>query len=775
MKKYKAILCLAGATVIVPAAYAQAVPANSDDAASSAAGVSDIVVTAQKRAQSLSTVPMSVTALTGDQLAARGISDVQDLAKVTPGFNFVQSGSGVPVYSLRGVGFYDTAVGARPTVSVYVDEAPLPFSVMTSGAAFDLERVEVLKGPQGTLFGQNATGGAINYIAAKPKDQLHAGITASFARFNTLDTQAYITGPLAPGLNARLAVRGVRGDEWQQSYTRDDELGRQRFLQGRFLLDWEASDRFKLSLNLNGFIDKSDTQAGQLIAITPLFTPFSGTIPLVTNYPHSPETPRAADWDPNTLYRKNNKFFQAVVRADYELTDNITLVSLNSYAHMKMRQHVDLDGTALPNGELTVGGRLTSFSTEERLTGNFGPATIIFGLNYAYDKTREDSIWGTYYSTQNSLFTPTTNDSAAAPYGYQNFNTYAAFGNIDYDIGRLITLHAGARYTKADLSYEGCGRPANLNSAVSATRLFSMFRGSFGLGPIPFIGVDRCMALDAQLAFTPHIAGTFNEDSLSWRAGIDIKPAERVLLYFNASRGYKAGSVPVISGTSADQYRPVKQETVLALEAGFKASLLDRHMDVTGAVFNYDYSDKQLQGRINTLLGTFLALVNVPKSRVRGFETQVSVYPVNGLTLTAAATYLESKVTSDFVNYTMIGNRQNFKGNEFPYTPKWQLNLDGTYKFPISSDLDANLGANYTYRTKTNAGFGNEPILYMKNYGTLDLRAGFGSNDGNWQVSVFGRNVMNTYYWTNVAKMYDVVRRIAGQPATYGVQFNWKF
>src|SRR3546814_1668209 len=124
-------------------------------------------------------------ALAGEQLAARGMNDVQDLAKVTPGLNLVQSGSGVPVYSLRGVGFYDTAVGARPTVSVYVDEAPLPFSVMTTGAAFDLERVEVLKGPQGTLFGQNATGGAINYIAAKPRDELGAGVTASLDRKST--------------------------------------------------------------------------------------------------------------------------------------------------------------------------------------------------------------------------------------------------------------------------------------------------------------------------------------------------------------------------------------------------------------------------------------------------------------------------------------------------------------------------------------------------------------------------------------------------------------
>ncbi|EQA99433.1 TonB-dependent receptor [Sphingobium sp. HDIP04] len=778
MMKWKAVLCLAGAAVVVPvAAHGQSpsgpageAPASAEPAASPA----DIVVTAQKRAQSLSTVPMSVTALTGEQLAARGINDVQDLAKVTPGLNFVQSGSGVPVYSLRGVGFYDTAVGARPTVSVYVDEAPLPFSVMTTGAAFDLERVEVLKGPQGTLFGQNATGGAINYIAAKPRDELGAGVTASFARFNTLDAQGYVTGPLAPGLNARLAVRGVRGDGWQQSYTRNDSLGRQRMLQGRFLLDWQASDRLRLSLNLNGFIDDGDTQAGQLLTVIPLFAPFAATIPLVTNYPRSPETPRAADWNADTPFRKDNSFYQAVLRGDYELTDDITLVSLNSYSRMRMHQRIDLDGTSLSNGDQTVRGRITSFSTEERLTGNFGPATVILGLNYAYDRTREDAFWSMPYSTQNSYFTPLTNDVAAAPYGYQDFNTYAAFGNVDYDIGRLVTLHAGARYTKADLRYEGCSRPGNQHSADASTRLFNGVLAMVGRPLIPPIPLNGCSALDNNLAYAEHIGGTFNEDSLSWRVGVDVKPAERVLLYANASRGYKAGSVPVLSGTSVDQYVPVKQESVVALEAGFKASLFGRLVDVTGAAFNYDYSDKQLQGRIITLMGPLIALVNVPKSRVRGFEGQVTVYPTNGLSLTAAATYLDSKVTSDFINYTIIGTRKNFIGNDFPYTPKWQVNLDGNYRFPVSSRLDANLGVNYSYRTSTNAGFGNEPLLYMKDYGVLDLRAGFGSSDGRWQVSAFGRNVTNSYYWTNVAKLFDVVRRLAGQPATYGIQMNWR-
>src|SRR3546814_806769 len=181
-------------------------------------------------------------------------------------------------------------------------------------------------------------------------------------------------------------------------------------LQGRFLLDWQASDRLRLSLNLNGFIDDGDMQAGQLLAVVPLFGAFAGTIPLVTNYPRAPQTPRAADWNANTPYRKDNSFYQAVLLGDYELTDDITLVSLNSYAHMSMDQRIDLDGTSLTNGDQSIRGRISSFSTEERLTGNFGPATVILGVNYAHDKTRENAIWATYYSTQNSFFTPLTND-----------------------------------------------------------------------------------------------------------------------------------------------------------------------------------------------------------------------------------------------------------------------------------------------------------------------------------------------------------------------------
>jgi iron complex outermembrane receptor protein len=345
----------------------------------------DIIVTATKRAESLSDVPMSITAISGAALQDKGINNVQDLVKITPGLSYVDSGLGTPVFSLRGVGFFETSIGARPTVSVYTDEAPLPFSVMAQGASFDLERVEILKGPQGTLFGQNSTGGAINYIAAKPQSTLGGGVTASVARFGTTDIQGYITGPISSTVNVRLAARTVHGGDWQKSYTRDATRGSQNLTQGRLLVDWQASEKLKISLNLNGFIDKGDTQAAQLIGILYVGPSRAGEVPLLGTYPKAPAAPRAADWDanPQTPYVRNNRMYQSVVRADYEVSDAITLTSLTSWSRIGINQNSDADGTALSSSDLAVVGKITSFSSEARLAGDHGKVRWIVGGSYA--------------------------------------------------------------------------------------------------------------------------------------------------------------------------------------------------------------------------------------------------------------------------------------------------------------------------------------------------------------------------------------------------------
>src|SRR5437867_1509458 len=216
-------LALSGASILMLAALIQPARAAAAEASATAeatggTSVTELVVTAQKREENIQDVGMSIQAASGDKLQQLGIHDTSDLQKIVPGFQSTPTYYGTYVFTIRGVGFQDTSLAGSPTVSVYQDESPLPFSALTNGATLDLQRVEVLKGPQGTLFGENATGGAINYIANKPTDNLETGVDASYGRFNDTDVSGFVSGPVAKGLDLRLAGRINESGAWQKGY-----------------------------------------------------------------------------------------------------------------------------------------------------------------------------------------------------------------------------------------------------------------------------------------------------------------------------------------------------------------------------------------------------------------------------------------------------------------------------------------------------------------------------------------------------------------------------
>lgn len=777
--RWRSVLLVAGVSALSIAA-----PALAQDAASAPAqgtpeadgAVPEIVVTAQKREQSLSDVPMSITAISGSDLAERGITNVEGLVQVTPGLSYTESGAGTPVFSLRGVGYFDTTLGAKPSVAVYSDEVSLPFSIMAQGASLDLARVEVLKGPQGTLFGQNATGGAINYIAARPTSEFQAGLTASYGNFDTFEGTAYLSGPIAgDAIKARLSGRILHGGDWQKSYTRDDTLGKRRLYQGRLIIDLEPTETLRFSINVNGFKDDSDTQAAQLIDRVYSNSAGIPSIPLVVNYPISPANNRAADWDAGRPLKRDNGFYQLSLRGDLDLTDELTLTSITAYSNMAVAQLMDQDGTNQTASLTDVTGRLSSFSQEVRLTADTGPMVFVVGANYAKEKSREDSYFQFPYTT--SSFTNATGRTLSSSLlGTQTFDNKAVFGNVDLDVTDTITAHAGLRITKVDLDYTSCGTSGDATTATSYTRLVNVVRGRAGLPAIAPLAVGQCVTLSNTL--TPGLfVGSLKEDNASWRVGLDWKPGPRTLVYANVSRGFKSGSAPTLPALQAAQLRPVTQESVLAYEIGFKTPVVDRILDASGAVFYYDYTDKQVLGRGPTIVGVLPQTTNVPKSRIQGAELQINAYPVPGLRLSVGGTYLDSKVTDDFFNYTILATAvtTNFRGNTLPYTPKYQLVADGEYTFPVGGGLEAMLGANANYRSATNAGFGNDSRLRIDAYTLVDARAGIGAEDQRWMASVFVRNVFNEYYWNNVARLSDVVRRYTGMPRTFGVQLSLNY
>lgn len=350
----------------------------------------DIVVTANKREQKLNDVGIAVAVVGGEALKNQQISSLADIAQSVPGLSFTPTANSTPVYTLRGVGFYETSLGAYPTVPVYIDEFPLSFPATSSHSAFDLERVEVLKGPQGTLFGQNATGGAINYIAAKPTSDLKTGMDLSYGRFNEVNAEAYVSGPISDALRARVAGRYERGDGWQVSNTRpNDRNGKKRVYAGRLLLDLEPVDTVRFQLNLNGWHESGETLSPQYVATLPQQATLS---PNVANQAFSPRKPRATDWTPGLPYM-NKDMFQAAFRGDVDLTDSVTFTSLTSYVYYNQKQRAEGDGLPAISLDLVKNdGTIKSFAQEARLSNNdtFGLRWVL-GANYERSHVKEEA------------------------------------------------------------------------------------------------------------------------------------------------------------------------------------------------------------------------------------------------------------------------------------------------------------------------------------------------------------------------------------------------
>jgi outer membrane receptor protein involved in Fe transport len=784
-----ALVALIWAGMAAPA-YAQT--AAPGDTAAPEAAISDIIVTAQKRSERLNDVPMSITANTADQLKFAGVSSADDLAKVVPGFTYLKSALGLPIYFIRGIGFSDTTLGVSPAVTVYVDQAPLPFSPMSRGAALDLERVEVLKGPQGTLFGQNATGGAINYIAAKPTNTLQAGLDLSYGRFNSVNAEAFVSGPIANGLKFRIAARNEYQGDWQKSYVNNDTIGQKHFTNARAMLDWDVSSGVRVALSATVWQDTSDTQQPQFkLFRSPDFA--SGHLPVpfpLETYPIAPNDNRAASWDPGQDFSKNDKFYQFTGRADVDLNDDITLTSLTAYSHYTTDNPFDLDGTIYRASVQNVSGRIKSFSQELRLDGKLGSnLRWMLGGNYQDDDVAEKFLYA-------PLFTTTNNVGPFQYFGFgvnidQKIKTSSVFGSVSYDLSDKFSLQGSVRYSSQKRDFVGCAvDDGDGDLAAAFTVLSSIFTG----GPVDPIAPGGCVTLNENTGLPGLTVDRLKEDNVSWRAGANYKPNRDTLFYVNVTKGFKSGSFPAQPAPSSVYLKPIRQESVLAYEVGTKLDLFDRKVQLNAAAFYYDYRDKQLLGNLNFVpFGSLPALVSIPKSEVKGAEVNLVLRPVDGLTINVGGTYVDTKVKSDPNSPTgPFGNEGGtFVGQPFPFTPKWQGVLDAQYIFPVSSNLKAFIGGNVTARSSVTTALlsgGNavspvdgtriadlEKLMVIGGYALLDVRAGIETSDSTLRLEFWGRNITNSYYATNVVRVSDYLFNYAGMPSTYGVTLRYRF
>jgi outer membrane receptor protein involved in Fe transport len=834
-------------------AFAQADAAGAPAASQSSSGnVEEIVVTAQKRTQSINDVGLTIQAATATTLTERGIDGPKDLGKLVPGFSYTESIYSTPVFTLRGIGLYDATFGAPPAVSVYTDQVPRNLPVMSSALDLDLERVEVLKGPQGTLFGQSSTGGAINYITAKPTDEFKAGIDLSYERFDKIEGSGFISGPITDTLKARLAFGGADGGAWQYSLSRpNDENGAVRKLQGRLTADWEPIDNLKIEASATAVRDHSDVQAPQYIGTefntysaaalakanssaatrnpygvvndalyasitTPgspnydasflgrqatLVSRLNGADPVyaagaraILGTPNATGNAQAAEWTPGLLGPSHNEYYQFTLRGDYRLTDALTVTSITAFAHQILDYAQDLDATTAQDVDVPLFGSVRALNQELRLSGDMKPFNWIVGFSYDNIGSSQNNYYELSQYSGNTPIPGLAPISLTLNNFHSELKTYAGFGNVEYSVTPNLSLIAGVRYTQNNQTGDYCYNDPAIDAGQSTAAVFSALQDAFTGKSLPPIKAGQCFPLGDGLAGTTFgeptltpVVRHLDQHNISFRFGANYKLDQGTLLYATISQGYKTGIFSAIGASSTSQYAPAVQEKVVAYETGFKAPLLDRMLNLNGAFFYYDYTNKQVRGRVlDPIYGLLEKMVNVPESAIWGFEGELVARPYTGLSVSASATYLNSEVTSSFsktIDGTAVYNAQgytgDFKGSELPFTPEFSANLDAQYEWPIRNDLVAFVGGTVVYQGRQNATFQNGTLnasdFEIGAYTTLDLRAGLESDDGRWTATAYGRNVTNEFYTTAITSYLDTRFRFTGRPAIYGVSFRYRF
>jgi len=742
----------------------------------------EIIVTAQKRAQKLSDVGITIAAATTGQLQSSGVTDVSQLAKVVPGFSTGTTVvGGYKVFSLRGINFNADMISAPPAVSVYVDEAALPYSAMTGGLLLDVERIEVLKGPQGTLFGQNATGGSINVIAAKPTADLRGGFKAEVNQFGEVMAEGYVSGPVSDTLLARLAATTTQFGAWQKGYyLNNDRNGDQNKGAARLILEWSPTDALTVTTNLNANYDHSEQpqyQFGGFAEVVP-----GGAQPGLANYPY-PTDNRDADITPGTDTRSRSRMYQGVLRIDYDISDAARLTSITNYADYKTRAFRDADGTAFDVINYGPIGRIKTFNQEVRLSGSVADNRLSYIIGGNYQKDRILDVNNNYFPGYSAL-PPGASLSTAARLRNRSAGV---FGNVDFEVVDRLTLTGGVRYTSTRQTYAGC-LTGNEGGAAVLGSIAGAYRSIAGLPPTDAYVAGSCMTINDTVANTPNPAGPGlipdylpifgnrrqKENNVSWRAGVNFKPSNDSLVYALVSRGFKSGLIPVQQNLLDSALKPISQEKLTSYEGGAKLGLLGNAVRINLSGFYYQYVDKQFfTFKPVPVVGYGSDVVNIPKSTVKGVDLEAVVTPTSGLTLRGAATYIKTRVGT-FETFDSHGEPLVATGSVFNYAPAWSGTFDAEYKFPVGEDLTGMIGGGGAFNSHTFSALGEDPLSYIPDYLTVDARVGIQSSHG-WSVGLFARNLTNKYYYTATFGSGDTFVRVPGRPRVFGANFQMNF
>ncbi len=730
------VLTLSAALGISGGARAQAV-----QAAAPATALSPVIVTAERREQAAQDVGVAISVLSGPTLALRGVTTLETLQYQTPGLEVTpQFGTGQPGFRLRGVGFDDYAANNASPVGIYIDEVALPFPVQTTGQIFDVARVEVLRGPQGTLYGRNSTGGAINIVTNRPTSSIAAGLDAEYGSYGYGRSEGYLSGPLTDTLKFRVSAIAETGGGFQRNRVTGQEIGYLYSASGRLQLQRDPNTRFSARVEAAYGYDYSDGQ-GLYRFDAGLGQPADRN-PYLTGWGASPAFARLAGITPDTKPFRHNENYGIDLHASYDL-GFAKLTSITGYHQLTRREYEDFDGTAAADADEEFNTRAKVLSEEVRLNSERAGRLKWQGGAY-YSK---EDLGDTFLS--DFIDYPGLGLTADTRY-LQHAYTIAGFGQLDYRITDRLSFTGGLRLEHERRSLDD----------------FSTTAPSLPTDPV----------------FASLAAESIAYTRLSGKAEADYRIAPRVLVYASASHGVKSGGFTAVNTTRPDQLAPFKPESLWAYETGIKSQVLGDTLRVNLDGFYYDYRDEQQQGAVfdSFSQGPIGKIVNVPKSHIYGAEGEVDWRPVPQLEVSQSVSLARGEfddyegldtAASTLAKAAVYDNRD---GQDLGF-PKWSLNGSASYTQPVLGGYQLMAEADYAYRDKL------MPVLLgsqfnVASYWLANATLTFSPADGPWSLGLYGRNITGTRYdLTRNFFLPGVDIAAPGAPATFGGRVTYRY
>jgi iron complex outermembrane receptor protein len=741
------LLLAFGLSAIAGAGNATA-PVVDTPALSPGPALEEVVVTALRREQNIQDLGVSIAELSGEQIRDLRMTQPVDIARATPGLVAVNATSdSTPIFAVRGVGLDDFNINNSSGVGVYSDEVFASSPAFLTGPLFDIERIEVLKGPQGTLYGRNATGGAINIISRQPTRDWSGEANTSYSRWGLAQFDGGVGGPLGERMSFRVAgALDTQHEGWQRDTDTGQELGKLRRGGLRLQLKAELTPDVDLLLNLHAARDRSTPESPQSPNAEEAATSCCGLVPDPPNYfgtpiggllngSGDPTQVRVGPIAPFT--RANTQGGSASLTARF---DEFTVTSITAFDRNTTRGLDNYDGLPVAEFDFYRHFAAKQFSEELRIAST-GERRIdwIGGIAYSQDEVHgQDALDGSF-----TVLAALENGLIVLDADYlQKTESVGLFAHGEAHLNDRLSFILGLRYSHDKVSFDG--------TTSDSTGLY--------LGGAPG---DTVAALDDSVA----------NDNGTFVTGLNYHLNDRVMLYGTVSSGYKGGVYYGLAAVTPEAWGYTKPERVTNFEVGMKARGFDDRLQLNGAVFHADYRDRQSSVTVSSPF-IFSTLANIPRSRIEGAELELSAKPGGGFEFQSAIAYLDTQITrttTEVRGLPFLAPIPN--GTELPHSPRWTFNVLARHEGTLGSGMTLTEQLSYNRMNEATTVLGDPNAVY----GPVDsLGARISLGFGRWNVALWGENLADddavTYGFTNsLTERLNYLQK----PRSYGLTIGY--